>query len=62
MEELETQREDLETALRELQERAAKLGANAVIGVALGYENISLRDGSGMLMVCASGTAVTATH
>ncbi|EPX86195.1 hypothetical protein ruthe_01005 [Rubellimicrobium thermophilum DSM 16684] len=42
-----------ETALRELQERAAKLGANAVIGVDLDYEVIN-----NMLMVSASGTAV----
>jgi uncharacterized protein YbjQ (UPF0145 family) len=42
-----------ETALRELQERAAKLGANAVVGVDLDYEVIN-----NMLMVSASGTAV----
>jgi uncharacterized protein YbjQ (UPF0145 family) len=49
-------------ALREMEEEARRLGANAVISVALGYENISLRDGSGMLMVCASGTAVTVAY
>ncbi|KPP86953.1 MAG: putative heavy metal-binding protein [Rhodobacteraceae bacterium HLUCCA08] len=43
-----------ETALRELQERAASLGANAVVGVDLDYEVIN-----NMLMVSASGTAVT---
>jgi uncharacterized protein YbjQ (UPF0145 family) len=42
-----------ETALRELQERAAALGANAVVGVDLDYEVIN-----NMLMVSASGTAV----
>ena len=43
-----------ETALRELQENAARLGANAVVGVDLDYEVIN-----NMLMVSASGTAVT---
>ncbi|MCB1391432.1 MAG: heavy metal-binding domain-containing protein [Rhodobacteraceae bacterium] len=44
-----------DTALREMQERAARLGANAVVGVDLDYEVV----GSSMLMVSASGTAVT---
>ena len=43
-----------ETALRELEERAAKVGGNAVVGVDLDYEVIN-----NMLMVSASGTAVT---
>lgn len=43
-------------ALRELEQRAAELGANAVIGVDLDYETIGA-NGS-MLMVSASGTAV----
>lgn len=42
-----------ETALRELEERAATLGGNAVVGVDLDYEVIN-----NMLMVSASGTAV----
>ena len=42
-----------DTALRELQERAAALGADAVVGVDLDYEVIN-----NMLMVSASGTAV----
>lgn len=42
-----------ETALREMQERAAELGATAVVGVDLDYEVIGQ-----MLMVSASGTAV----
>ena len=42
------------TALRELEERAAATGANAVVGVDLDYEVIN-----NMLMVSASGTAVT---
>ncbi|MEM6680330.1 MAG: heavy metal-binding domain-containing protein [Pseudomonadota bacterium] len=45
-----------ETALRELQERATAAGGNAVVGVDLDYEII----GESMLMVSASGTAVTA--
>ena len=47
-----------EIALRELQQRAGELGANAVIGVDLDYE--VLGQGNGMLMVSASGTAVRA--
>ena len=46
-----------ETALRELEERAAKLGADAVVGVKMDYE--VLGSNNGMLMVTASGTAVT---
>ena len=42
------------TALRELEERARALGADAVVGVDLDYEVIN-----NMLMVSASGTAVT---
>ncbi len=45
-------------ALRELQERAQSLGANAVVGIDLDYE--VLGSGNGMLMVSASGTAVVA--
>ena len=44
-----------DTALRELEERAAALGADAVVGVDLDYEVV----GQSMLMVSASGTAVT---
>ncbi|MBM3116107.1 heavy metal-binding domain-containing protein [Jeongeupia naejangsanensis] len=46
-------------ALQELQERAAALGANAVIGIDLDYE--VLGQNNGMLMVSASGTAVVTT-
>jgi uncharacterized protein YbjQ (UPF0145 family) len=46
-----------EIALRELEQRAAKAGGNAVVGVDLDYEVIG--EGNGMLMVSASGTAVT---
>ena len=45
-----------ETSIREMQERAAALGANAVVGVDLDYEVLGA--GNGMLMVTASGTAV----
>lgn len=44
------------TAIAELQQRAAMLGANAVVGVDLDYETVG--SGGGMLMVTASGTAV----
>lgn len=43
-----------ETALRELEERARAVGANAVVGVDLDYEVV----GQSMLMVSASGTEV----
>lgn len=45
-----------EAALREMQNRAAKLGANAVVGVDIDYE--VLGQGGNMLMVTAAGTAV----
>lgn len=44
-----------EVALREMEEKAARLGANAVVGIDLDFE--TLRDG--MLMCVAAGTAVT---
>jgi uncharacterized protein YbjQ (UPF0145 family) len=43
-------------AVREMVEQAQALGANAVIGVDLDYENVG--QSGGMLMVSASGTAV----
>ncbi|MEQ9878759.1 heavy metal-binding domain-containing protein [Pectobacterium aroidearum] len=43
-------------AFKELQEQAADLGANAVVGIDLDYETVG-KDGS-MLMVTVSGTAV----
>jgi uncharacterized protein YbjQ (UPF0145 family) len=45
-----------EVAMREMQQRAEELGANAVIGIDLDYE--VLGQNSGMLMVSVSGTAV----
>ena len=49
-------REAKNSALREMEQQAAQLGANAVIGVDLDYETVG-QSGS-MLMVTASGTAV----
>ncbi len=52
----EVLRQAKETALKELSDRAAALGANAVVGVDLDYETVG---GNGsMLMVVCSGTAV----
>jgi uncharacterized protein YbjQ (UPF0145 family) len=45
-------------ALNEMHEAAASMGANAVVGVDIDYENISMGQGGGMLMVSVSGTAV----
>jgi uncharacterized protein YbjQ (UPF0145 family) len=45
-------------AIRELTDSAAALGANAIVGVDLDYETIGSGQGSSMLMVSASGTAV----
>ncbi|MCL5780091.1 hypothetical protein P378_04670 [Desulforamulus profundi] len=44
-----------EIAVEEMTEQAKRMGANAVVGVDLDYEVIR----EGMLMVTASGTAVT---
>ena len=46
-------------ALKELENRATALGANAVVGVRIQYEGFG-QGGSTMLMVTASGTAVRA--
>lgn len=48
--------EGKETSIREMQERAAAMGANAVVGIDIDYETIG-SNGS-MLMVATSGTAV----
>ena len=45
-----------EVAFRELEERAAALGADSVVGVDIDYE--VLGQNNGMLMVSVSGTAV----
>lgn len=44
-------------ALKEMEQNAARMGANAVVGVDIDYEVVG-QSGS-MLMVSASGTAVT---
>jgi uncharacterized protein YbjQ (UPF0145 family) len=49
-------REAKNTAVNEMQQYAAAMGANAVIGVDLDYETVG--SGGSMLMVTASGTAV----
>ena len=46
-----------EIALQELEQAAAALGANAVVGIDLDYETVGAQ--GGMLMVSISGTAVT---
>ncbi len=50
-------REAKDHALKELEYNARNMGANAVVGIDLDYETIG-HNGS-MLMVTASGTAVT---
>lgn len=45
-----------EVAMKEVQERATELGANAVIAIDIDYE--VLGQNNGMLMVSVSGTAV----
>ena len=52
----EVLQEGKETALQELRERAAAMGANAVVGIDLDYETVGAK--GSMLMVVCSGTAV----
>jgi uncharacterized protein YbjQ (UPF0145 family) len=47
-----------EIAIREMTESAMALGGNAIVGVDLDYETLGSGQGSHMLMVSASGTAV----
>ena len=49
-------REAKDIALREMQEQAVRLGANAILAVDLDYE--TLGSNGSMLMVSSSGTAV----
>ncbi|GAA5495947.1 hypothetical protein Rhal01_02128 [Rubritalea halochordaticola] len=44
-----------EIAILEMLEEAKAMGADAVVGIDIDYESIN----QGMLMICASGTAVT---
>ena len=52
-------RQARETAIGEMVAEAEQLGADAAIGVNVDYESIQIGQGGGMLMVSASGTAVT---
>ena len=45
-------------AIAEMTDYAARVGANAVVGVDIDYETIQINNGGTMLMVSASGTAV----
>ena len=45
-----------ENAMREMEQRAYAVGANAIVGVDIDYEVLGTNNG--MLMVTASGTAV----
>jgi len=45
-----------ELAFQEMEEKARRLGANAIVGVDIDYE--VLGQSNGMLMVAVSGTAV----
>lgn len=47
-----------EIAINEMVESAVAFGGNAVVGVDLDYETIGGGQGSNMLMVSASGTAL----
>ena len=49
-------REAKDTALREMADRAASLGCNAIVGIDLDYETVG--SSNSMLMVTCSGTAV----
>ena len=49
-------KESKDTAMKEMAERAAQLGADAIVGIDLDYE--ALGQNSSMLMVTCSGTAV----
>ncbi len=51
-------RDARDMAIFEMLREAAERGANAVIGVGLGYESIAVGSGATALMVTASGTAV----
>jgi uncharacterized protein YbjQ (UPF0145 family) len=46
-----------EAAMEDMREVAAKLGANAIVGIDIDYEVLGADNG--MLMVCVSGTAVS---
>jgi len=45
-------------ALKEMEQEASQLDADAIVGVDLDYETITFGQGGSMLMVTANGTAV----
>jgi uncharacterized protein YbjQ (UPF0145 family) len=49
-------REAKDTSMQEMGERAAQMGANAIVGIDIDYETIG--QSSSMIMVTCSGTAV----
>ena len=49
-------REAKDTSMNEMEDRAAAMGANAIVGIDIDYETIG--QGNSMLMVAVSGTAV----
>jgi uncharacterized protein YbjQ (UPF0145 family) len=49
-------REAKDSSLREMSDRAAALGANAIVGIDIDYETIG--ESNSMIMVAVSGTAV----
>jgi len=53
-----TVRETRDEAIQEMIEAARKLGANAIIGIKFDYHSIG--DGTSMMMVAVSGTAIVA--
>jgi uncharacterized protein YbjQ (UPF0145 family) len=52
-------RQAKQIAINEMIDEAKSLGANAIVGVDLDYETIGIGSGGNMLMVSASGTAVS---
>jgi len=48
--------EGKETSIKEMMDRAAQMGANAIVGVDIDYETVGAQ--GSMLMVATSGTAV----
>lgn len=49
-------REAKDTAMREMEDRAEKMGCNAIVGIDLDYETVG--ESGSMLVVTCSGTAV----
>ena len=47
---------NIEDAEKEMIERAGEMGANAIVGVSIGYETMG--QGNSMIMISMTGTAV----